>query len=63
MVADFARSKSFFWTDDSFSGSEPEMLPSDSLVQNELIIVCGLMERDTHSFAAILLSNPERFSE
>jgi hypothetical protein len=46
-----------------FSGSEPDLLPSDSLVGNELIIGCGLMETETHSFSTILISNPERLSE
>jgi hypothetical protein len=46
-----------------FSGSEPETLPSDSLVRNELAIELGLMERETHSFPTTLISNPDRFSE
>jgi hypothetical protein len=46
-----------------FSRSEPEMLPSDSLVRNQLIIGCGLMQRETHSFSTILISNSERFSQ
>jgi hypothetical protein len=46
------------------SGSESDLLPSDSVVWNELMIGYSLMQsKRKHSFLTILISNPGHFSE